>query len=70
MTLLPHDISLRARAEYNEMPGLRLTLPQASRLFNLEPQLCAGVLESLVDAGFLQRSGPVYARSDTGRCCA
>jgi hypothetical protein len=27
----------RIRAEYREMPGMRLTLPQAARLFNLEP---------------------------------
>jgi hypothetical protein len=30
------DLETRIRAEFAEMPGLKLTLPQASRLFNVE----------------------------------
>ena len=44
----------RARAEFVEMPGLALTLPQAARLWNLSPDDCRGVLEVLTNAGFLR----------------
>ena len=45
----------RIRGEYREMPGLRLTTDQAMRLFMLDREPCAKVLESLVTAGFLKR---------------
>ena len=48
------DLHARIRAEFQEMPGLRLTLPQASRLFALEPALCQRVLGALVDVGTLR----------------
>jgi len=53
----------RIRAEFVEMPGLMLTLPQAARLWCLTaPQAQAGLGE-LVDAGFLVRdSHDVYRR--------
>jgi hypothetical protein len=38
----------RIRNEFMEMPGLVLTLPQASRLFGLSPEACARVLSELV----------------------
>ena len=44
------------RAEYREMPGLKLTLPQARRLWNLADEECAAVLEDLVAEGFLRRT--------------
>ena len=44
------------RAEYREMPGLKLTLPQARRLWNLADEECASVLEELVAEGFLRRT--------------
>jgi hypothetical protein len=43
----------RIRAEYLEMPGLRLTLEQAQRLGGLERALCKTVLDALVDDKFL-----------------
>jgi hypothetical protein len=51
------------RAEFIEMPGLMLTLPQAARLWCLTaPQAQAGLTE-LVDAGFLVRDPhDVYRR--------
>ena len=49
------DLELRLRAEFAEMPGMRLTLPQASRLFNLEPAQCEGVLRELVRNGELSK---------------
>lgn len=65
---MPHDTLLkRIRAEYLEMPGLRLTLAQAQRLCGVERTVCHGVLEELVDAKFLRkRADGAYARSSDG----
>jgi hypothetical protein len=41
------------RAEYDEMPGMRLTAAQAARLWSLPPDQCTHVLQNLVQAGFL-----------------
>ena len=46
----------RVRAEFVEMPGLRLTSRQAARLFALERELCARLLQHLTDSGFLWRT--------------
>jgi hypothetical protein len=43
----------RIRAEYLEMPDLRLTLEQVQRLCGVERTLCQAVLDALVDAKFL-----------------
>ena len=53
---LREDIVRRVRGEFLEMPGLRLTEPQARRLWALEPSLCNAVLSELVDNGFLLRT--------------
>lgn len=47
------DLATRIRAEFAEMPGLKLTLPQASRLFNVERGRCERILETLVSHGDL-----------------
>jgi hypothetical protein len=47
---------LRIRAEYTEMPGLRLTLRQAARLFGLPADVTAVVLGELHEAAVLTRS--------------
>ena len=47
----------RARGEYLEMPGLRLTQRQAQRLWGLDEETCTGLLEFLVESKFLRRSG-------------
>jgi len=44
----------RVRAEFLEMPGLRLTPAQARRLWNLEGDLCRVVIEALVAEAFLR----------------
>ena len=44
----------RVRADFVEMPGLELTLPQAVRLWNLGVDDCRLVLDALTDAGFLK----------------
>ena len=36
-----------------EMPGLRLTLEQAQRMWALDATTCAALISSLVDTGFL-----------------
>ncbi len=43
----------RARAEFLEMPGLKLSGVQAARIWAMEPGLCAAVLAALVVSGFL-----------------
>jgi len=53
------------RAEFREMPGLKLTLPQASRLFDIDPLQCEQVLTALVRAGQLATDGKMFARGLT-----
>jgi hypothetical protein len=48
------------------MPNLRLTPSQATRLFGLEPSVCAAMLEALEKEHFLSRTGQgVFVRSTT-----
>jgi len=44
----------RVRAEFNEMPGLRLTPPQAARLLGLDHMSCDRVIDLLVNSAFLR----------------
>lgn len=53
----------RIRAEYDEMPGLSLTLRQAVRFWGLDPGTCTGVLDELVRQGYLRRAGNRYLRA-------
>jgi hypothetical protein len=46
----------RVHAEYSEMPGLSVTMPQAQRLFGIDSQTCAAVLNTLIVRGFLRRT--------------
>jgi CheY-like chemotaxis protein len=60
-------ILMRVRGEYLEMPGLRLTLPQARRLWGMDVVTCERILQLLVDANFLSvRSDGTYARASEG----
>lgn len=53
------------RSEYLEMPGLRLTLAQAQRLWGLERDVIDALLTSLVEADFLARNRDgTYARNE------
>jgi hypothetical protein len=38
---------VRVRGEYREMPGLRLTIPQAARLLGMPPDVAETVLDQL-----------------------
>ena len=44
----------RVRADFMEMPGLELTVPQAVRLWTVGVDDCRFVIDALVDAGFLK----------------
>ena len=46
----------RIYGEFIEMPGMRLTLSQAQRLWGLDERTCQVLLEYLVDMKFLCRS--------------
>src|SRR6266404_4934606 len=46
----------RIRHEFDEMPGTALTLPQATRLFGVAPEVCDRVLLGLVNDGQLRRT--------------
>ena len=48
------NVVRRVRGEFREMPGLRLTPAQAMRLWGLEREICARVIEGLVDTAFLR----------------
>ena len=51
------DVVLRrARAEYLEMPGLRLTRAQAQRLWGLDLRTCEQLLDALTESRFLAQT--------------
>ncbi len=54
MSEIATGLAQRIRGEFHEMPGMQLTLPQAQRLFGLEPVVCRQVIDTLVDACFLR----------------
>jgi hypothetical protein len=55
----------RIRGEFLEMPGLRLTLAQAARLWQMDAATCAALLMRLVSDRFLvQTRRGAYMRLD------
>jgi hypothetical protein len=57
----------RIRAEYLDIPGLRLTKAQVQRLWGLDPIRCDALLETLIEVKFLTRThGAQYVRADGG----
>lgn len=55
------------RAEYLEIPGLRLTKPQVQRLWGLDDVTTEALLSALMDVKFLRRThGDAYVRADIG----
>jgi len=66
-TLHEDAVLRRVRSEFRELPGMRLTLEQAMRLWDLDRPTCCSVLESLVASHFLQhdRNGR-FARALAG----
>jgi DNA-binding IclR family transcriptional regulator len=47
---------VRARSEFLEMPGLRLTPAEACRLWRLDKNTCQRILHRLTRSGFLSRT--------------
>jgi hypothetical protein len=57
----------RIRAEFLEMPGLDITLPQAQRLWGLDRLTCEYLCDRLIEEGFLDRTRRgTFARHDGG----
>jgi hypothetical protein len=50
------ELLRRVRAEYLEMPGLRLTAPQAQCLFGFDSETWDAVSAALLDAKFLSHT--------------
>jgi hypothetical protein len=61
------DVLNYLRAEYMEMPGLRLKAGQVQRLCGIEQTMCQQVLDSLVESRFLcLKPDGAYARATDG----
>ncbi|HZR26683.1 MAG TPA: hypothetical protein VFA59_24025 [Vicinamibacterales bacterium] len=60
----------RIRAEFVEMPGLTLTLPQAARFWTLTAPQANAALSELAEGGFLVRDphGLYRRRGACARC--
>ena len=55
----------QVKAEFLEMPGLTLTVAQASRLWSFEAGFCLAVLGALEESRFLVRTrSSAFARAD------
>jgi hypothetical protein len=64
---LVQDVLNRLRAEYLEMPGLRLKPEQVQRLCGVERTMCQLALDSLLESKFLcVKSDGRYARLTDG----
>lgn len=57
----------RVRAEFLEMPGLKLTVSQAQRLWGMDRSTCEALIEELTASRFLARTrdGAVVLRETT-----
>lgn len=62
------ELLRRLRAEFDELPHMRLTCSQAARLVGVEDQDCALALQNLLAVGYLVKLGQAYARADRVRC--
>ena len=61
------DVVNHLRAEYLEMPGLRLKPEQVQRLCGIERTMCQQVLDSLLESNFLcLKPDGAYARATDG----
>jgi hypothetical protein len=57
-------VAKRILAEFDEMPGMSLTVHQASRLFGLDPDMCRVVVDALVDSAYLRQTAGIVRRGD------
>jgi hypothetical protein len=51
------SVTERVRAEFDEMPGLVLTVRQASRFFGLDQETAQSVIDRLVGSAYLRKTG-------------
>ncbi len=58
----PAQVVARIRAEFEALPGLSLTLPQAARLWHLDRAVCEQAMATLVQDGVLSSSRGQYQR--------
>ena len=64
---MQHRTLERLRAEFLEMPGLRLTAEQVHRLCGVERAACASALDALVEERFLcAKPDGTYMRTSDG----
>ena len=61
------EVLRQLRAEYLEMPGLRLNAAQAQRLCGMERMICQTALDALVDERFLGGTSGRVLRTLNGR---
>ena len=63
----PDGMVTRVRSEFLEMPGLKLTVWQAQRLWGVDQPTCEAVIARLTEARFLARTrdGAVVLRAST-----
>ena len=61
-------LATRIRSEFNESPGMCLTLRQAARLWGIAPEECARIVEQLVADDFLRwtRNGELVRSESAG----
>jgi len=59
-------LALRVLAEFREMPGLRLTMPQAQRLCGLNIDTCHRVIDALVTRSILKRGTGMISLANGG----
>jgi hypothetical protein len=52
----PVDARERIRSDYDEMPGLCVTLMQAQRLWSLDESTCVVALNDLMNEGYLRKA--------------
>ncbi len=62
---LPESTLRRVRSEFLEMPGLKLTIAQAQRLWGMDRSTCEALIEELTQSCFLARTrdGSVVLRT-------
>jgi len=60
------DAQRRIQVDFDEWPTLRLTFPQAVRLWSLPHDVCQAAMANLVHADVLQEHHGVYLRRTLG----
>jgi len=56
MAIFFDEVVARVQAEFRGVPGLSVTIPQASQFWQIDPLTCEAVFRQLVKDGFLTRT--------------